>query len=104
MGIISLLRQGPHLMPSLVKSWFFAGSNLSAAKEADIVSKVKDGYIIKRWEILFYLKDAQHTVNALDRRAQQQKRGAKEGETGSVQASSSHKAGKPVTSVNLVKR
>lgn len=67
-------------------------------QEADIVSKVKDGYIIKRaGKYYLYLKDAQHTVNvrSIEEIAQQQKRGAKEeGETGSVQASSSHKAGK----------
>ena len=67
-------------------------------KEADIVSKVKDGYIIKRaGKYYLYLKDAQHTVNvrSIEEIAQQQKGGAKEeGETGSVQASSSHKAGK----------
>lgn len=67
-------------------------------KEADIVSKVKDGYIIKRaGKYYLYLKDAQHTVNvrSIEEIAQQQKGGTKEeGETGSVQASSSHKAGK----------
>ena len=67
-------------------------------KEADIVSKVKDGYIIKRaGKYYLYLKDAQHTVNvrSIEEIAQQQKGGVKEeGETGSVQASSSHKAGK----------
>ena len=67
-------------------------------QEADIVSKVKDGYIIKRASKYYlYLKDAQHTVNvrSIEEIAQQQKGGAKEeGETGSVQASSSHKAGK----------
>lgn len=64
-------------------------------QEADIVSKVKDGYIIKRaGKYYLYLKDAQHTVNvrSIEEIAQQQKGGAKEeGETGSVQASSSHK-------------
>ena len=64
-------------------------------QEADIVSKVKDGYIIKRTgKYYLYLKDAQHTVNvrSIEEIAQQQKGGAKEeGETGSVQASSSHK-------------
>ena len=64
-------------------------------QEADIVSKVKDGYIIKRaGKYYLYLKDAQHTVTArsIEEIAQQQKGGAKEeGETGSVQASSSHK-------------
>lgn len=67
-------------------------------KEADIVSKVKDGYIIKRaGKYYLYLKDAQHTVNvrSIEEIAQQQKGGTKEeGETGAVQASSSHKAGK----------
>ena len=67
-------------------------------QETDIVSKVKDGYIIKRaGKYYLYLKDAQHTVNvrSIEEIAQQQKGGAKEeGETGSVQASSSHKAGK----------
>lgn len=67
-------------------------------QEADIVSKVKDGYIIKRaGKYYLYLKDAQHTVNvrSIEEIAQQQKGGAKEeGETGTVQASSSHKAGK----------
>lgn len=67
-------------------------------QEADIVSKVKDGYIIKRaGKYYLYLKDAQHTVNvrSIEEIAQQQKGGAKEeGETGSVQASSSNKAGK----------
>lgn len=67
-------------------------------QEADIVSKVKDGYIIKRaGKYFLYLKDAQHTVNvrSIEEIAQQQKGGTKEeGETGSVQASSSHKAGK----------
>ena len=67
-------------------------------QEADIVSKVKDGYIIKRaGKYYLYLKDAQHTVNvrSIEEIAQQQKGGAKEeGETGSVQASSSHKVGK----------
>lgn len=67
-------------------------------QEADIVSKVKDGYIIKRaGKYYLYLKDAQHTVNvrSIEEIAQQQKGGAKEeGKTGSVQASSSHKAGK----------
>ena len=67
-------------------------------QEADIVSKVKDGYIIKRaGKYYLYLRDAQHTVNvrSIEEIAQQQKGGAKEeGETGSVQASSSHKAGK----------
>ena len=67
-------------------------------QEADIVSKVKDGYIIKRaGKYYLYLKDAQHTVNvrSIEEIAQQQKGGYKEeGETGSVQASSSHKAGK----------
>ena len=67
-------------------------------QEADIVSKVKDGYIIKRaGKYYLYLKDAQHTVNvrSIEEIAQQQKGGAKEeGETRSVQASSSHKAGK----------
>ena len=67
-------------------------------QEADIVNKVKDGYIIKRaGKYYLYLKDAQHTVNvrSIEEIAQQQKGGAKEeGETGSVQASSSHKAGK----------
>jgi len=67
-------------------------------QEADIVSKVKDGYIIKRaGKYYLYLKDAQHTVNvrSIEEIAQQQNGGAKEeGETGSVQASSSHKAGK----------
>ena len=67
-------------------------------QEADIVSKVKDGYIIKRaGKYYLYLKDAQHTVNvrSIEEIAQQQKGGLKEeGETGSVQASSSHKAGK----------
>lgn len=67
-------------------------------QEADIVSKVKDGYIIKRaGKYYLYLKDAQHTINvrSIEEIAQQQKGGAKEeGETGSVQASSSHKAGK----------
>lgn len=67
-------------------------------QEADIVSKVKDCYIIKRaGKYYLYLKDAQHTVNvrSIEEIAQQQKGGAKEeGETGSVQASSSHKAGK----------
>lgn len=67
-------------------------------QEADIVSKVKDGYIIKRaGKYYLYLKDAQHTVNvrSIEEIAQQHKGGAKEeGETGSVQASSSHKAGK----------
>lgn len=67
-------------------------------QEADIVSKVKDGYIIKRaGKYYLYLKDAQHTVNvrSIEEIAQQQKGGAKEeGETGSIQASSSHKAGK----------
>ena len=67
-------------------------------QEADIVSKVKDGYIIKRaGKYYLYLKDAQHTVNvrSIEEIAQQQKGGAKEeGETGSVQANSSHKAGK----------
>lgn len=67
-------------------------------QEADIVSKVKDGYIIKRaGKYYLYLKDAQHTVNvrSIEEIAQQQKGGTKEeGETGSVQASSSHKAGK----------
>ena len=66
-------------------------------QEADIVSKVKDGYIIKRaGKYYLYLKDAQHTVNvrSIEEIAQQQKGGVKEeGETGSVQASSSHKAG-----------
>ena len=64
-------------------------------QEADIVSKVKDGYIIKRaGKYYLYLKDAQHTVNvrSIEEIAQQQKGGAKEeGETGTVQASSSHK-------------
>ena len=64
-------------------------------QEADIVSKVKDGYIIKRaGKYYLYLKDAQHTVNvrSIEEIAQQQKGGAKEeGETRSVQASSSHK-------------
>lgn len=64
-------------------------------QEADIVSKVKDGYIIKRaGKYYLYLKDAQHTVNvrSIEEIAQQQKGGAKEEvETGSVQASSSHK-------------
>ena len=64
-------------------------------QEADIVSKVKDGYIIKRaGKYYLYLKDAQHTVNvrSIEEIAQQQKGGAKEeGETGSVQASSSYK-------------
>ena len=64
-------------------------------QEADIVSKVKDGYIIKRaGKYYLYLKDAQHTVNvrSIEEIAQQQKGGTKEeGETGSVQASSSHK-------------
>lgn len=64
-------------------------------QEADIVSKVKDGYIIKRaGKYYLYLKDAQHTVNvrSVEEIAQQQKGGAKEeGETGTVQASSSHK-------------
>lgn len=64
-------------------------------QEADIVSKVKDGYIIKRaGKYYLYLKDAQHTVNvrSIEEIAQQQKGGAKEeGETGSVQVSSSHK-------------
>ena len=67
-------------------------------QETDIVSKVKDGYIIKRaGKYYLYLKDAQHTVNvrSIEEIAQQQKGGTKEeGETGSVQASSSHKAGK----------
>ena len=67
-------------------------------QEADIVSKVKDGYIIKRaGKYYLYLKDAQHTVNvrSIEEIAQQQKGSTKEeGETGSVQASSSHKAGK----------
>lgn len=67
-------------------------------QEADIVSKVKDGYIIKRaGKYYLYLKDAQHTVNvrSIEEIAQQQKGGSKEeGKTGSVQASSSHKAGK----------
>lgn len=67
-------------------------------QEADIVSKVKDGYIIKRaGKYYLYLKDAQHTVNvrSIEEIAQQQKGGAKEeGETRSVQVSSSHKAGK----------
>lgn len=67
-------------------------------QEADIVSKVKDGYIIKRaGKYYLYLKDAQHTVNvrSIEEIAQQQKGGAKEeGETGSVQASSSHKGAK----------
>ena len=67
-------------------------------QDADIVSKVKDGYIIKRaGKYYLYLKDAQHTVNvrSIEEIAQQQKGGTKEeGETGSVQASSSHKAGK----------
>lgn len=67
-------------------------------QEADIVSKVRDGYIIKRaGKYYLYLKDAQHTVNvrSIEEIAQQQKGGTKEeGETGSVQASSSHKAGK----------
>ena len=67
-------------------------------QEADIVSKVKDGYIIKRaGKYYLYLKDAQHTVNvrSIEEIAQQQKGGTKEeGETGSVQASSLHKAGK----------
>ena len=67
-------------------------------QETDIVSKVKDGYIIKRaGKYYLYLKDAQHTVNvrSIEEIAQQQKGGVKEeGETGSVQASSSHKAGK----------
>ena len=67
-------------------------------QEADIVSKVKDGYIIKRaGKYYLYLKDAQQTVNvrSIEEIAQQQKGGTKEeGETGSVQASSSHKAGK----------
>ena len=67
-------------------------------QEADIVSKVKDGYIIKRaGKYYLYLKDAQHTVNvrSIEEIAQQQKGGAKEeGETGTVQASSSYKAGK----------
>ena len=67
-------------------------------QEADIVSKVKDGYIIKRaGKYYLYLKDAQHTVNvrSIEEIAQQQKGGAKEeGEAGSVQANSSHKAGK----------
>ena len=67
-------------------------------QESDIVSKVKDGYIIKRaGKYYLYLKDAKHTVNvrSIEEIAQQQKGGAKEeGETGSVQASSSHKAGK----------
>ena len=67
-------------------------------QEADIVSKVKDGYIIKRaGKYYLYLKDAQHTVNvrSIEEIAQQQKGGAKEeGEAGSVQASSSHKVGK----------
>ena len=66
-------------------------------QETDIVSKVKDGYIIKRaGKYYLYLKDAQHTVNvrSIEEIAQQQKGGVKEeGETGSVQASSSHKAG-----------
>lgn len=64
-------------------------------QEADIVSKVKDGYIIKRaGKYYLYLKDAQHTVNvrSIEEIARQQKGGTKEeGETGSVQASSSHK-------------
>ena len=64
-------------------------------QEADIVSKVKDGYIIKRaGKYYLYLEDAQHTVNvrSIEEIAQQQKGGAKEeGETGTVQASSSHK-------------
>lgn len=67
-------------------------------QEADIVSKIKDGYIIKRaGKYYLYLKDAQHTVNvrSIEEIAQQQKGGTKEeGETGAVQASSSHKAGK----------
>lgn len=67
-------------------------------QEADIVSKVKDGYIIKRaGKYYLYLRDAQHTVNvrSIEEIAQQQKGGAKEeGETRSVQVSSSHKAGK----------
>ncbi len=33
------------------------GSNISSKKEADIVSKVEDGYIIKRWKYYLYLKD-----------------------------------------------
>ena len=64
-------------------------------QEADIVSKVKDGYIIKRaGKYYLYLKDAQHTVNvrSIEEIAQQQKGGAKEEEeTGSVRANSSHK-------------
>lgn len=67
-------------------------------QEADIVSKVKDGYIIKRaGKYYLYLRDAQHTVNvrSIEEIVQQQKGGAKEeGETRSVQVSSSHKAGK----------
>ena len=50
-------------------------------QEADIVSKVKDGYIIKRaGKYYLYLKDAQHTVNvrSIEEIAQQQKGGAKE--------------------------
>lgn len=64
-------------------------------QEADIVSKVKDGYIIKRaGKYYLYLRDAQHTVNvrSIEEIAQQQKGGTKEeGETGSVRANSSHK-------------
>ncbi len=77
-------------------------------QEADIVSKVKDGYIIKRaGKYYLYLKDAQHTVNvrSIEEIAQQQKGGAKEeGRRDRCKRAPRIRQARPVTSVNLVKR
>ena len=75
-------------MPSLVRELILRDPTYQL-QEADIVSKVKDGYIIKRaGKYYLYLKDAQHTVNvrSIEEIAQQQKGMApkEEGETGSV--------------------
>ena len=77
-------------------------------QEADIVSKVKDGYIIKRaGKYYLYLKDAQHTVNvrSIEEIAQQQKVALKKkGKQDRYRRAPRTRQARPVTSVNLVKR
>ena len=72
-------------------------------QEADIVSKVKDGYIIKRaGKYYLYLKDAQHTV----KRSLSNKKVAlkKKGKQDRYRRAPRTRQARPVTSVNLVKR
>ena len=76
-------------------------------KEADIVSKVKDGYIIKRaGKYYLYLKDAQHTVNVRSIEEPNNKREApkKKERRDRCKRAPRIRQARPVTSVNLVKR